>query len=203
VRLASRRLPCRQQRNRFKQIIQRPPSNTRRHRRLAPAGGFGNRLAIWAMATGGRRIARPVTPFLGDRQPAGACPPHVRNSMIGLVAPQRLKADYNELHWPRPARTARGARGSNADALRSACFESADLGSGRRDTCLIWQVSVRRFQRARPSVCARSRRERPVWRRTRLAVGSFLGVSPANPRAVLTRVHSLGEMHQERDRSHD
>src|ERR1700730_16655640 len=29
------------------------------------------------MATGGRRMARPVTPFLGDRQPACARPPAV------------------------------------------------------------------------------------------------------------------------------
>src|ERR1700720_4321133 len=74
--LRSRRFPYRQKRNPFKQIV-KPPSNTRRHRRPAPPVGFGSRPAIWAMATGGRRIARPVTPFLGDRQPAGARPPAV------------------------------------------------------------------------------------------------------------------------------
>src|SRR6202040_2318497 len=79
--LRSRRFPYRQKRNPFKQIV-KPPSNTRRHRRPAPPVGFGSRPAIWAMATGGRRIARSVTPFLGDRQPAGGPPAGGRISAL-------------------------------------------------------------------------------------------------------------------------
>jgi len=60
---------------------QPPPSNTRRHRRFAQPAGFGNRPAIWAMATGGRHTAQPVRPFLFNRRPACG---HLGYRMIAL-----------------------------------------------------------------------------------------------------------------------